>query len=376
MFHPGTSNPSPPAGQEVGCSAVPETGEAAGPSAVPETCEAAGPSAVPETGKHVATDILIPHGDLFLRHLRLRRLSPHTVTAYGHDLNQFALFWHSRYNQVLSITNLNEVNVEDMRAFMGQGHREGLARSTQQRRLASVRAWYRFLEREKLVTSNPAQRVTPPKLPKRLPRAPSEADTCRLVEAPAPTAATETGWPLLHALRDTAILELLYSSGLRISELCGLDLPNLNLRQEEVRVLGKGNKERIVRVGSLAARALEKYLSERQRLYTATDPKGPVFTGHQGGRLNPREAQRLIQKLRRQLSLPEQTTPHSLRHAFATHLLQAGADLRSLQEMLGHASLSTTQRYTHLDLANLARIYDSAHPRARHHSSDKSSGVS
>ncbi|MBF0153382.1 MAG: tyrosine recombinase XerC [Magnetococcales bacterium] len=335
-------------------------------SATDETDQAAALGAA-KAGLESPTPILVPHGALFLRHLVLRRLSSHTVAAYSRDLNHFAAFWGKRHLRTLTEADLGGIDKEDLRAFLGMSHREGLSRSTQQRRMASIRAWYHFLEREGLVTGNPARLVNTPKLPKRLPRAPNEADTCRLVEAPAPTAATEAGWPLLHALRDTAILELLYSSGLRISELCGLDMPNLNLRQEEVRVLGKGNKERLVRVGSVAARILEKYLAERQRLFPELDPRGALFIGRQKGRLNPREAQRLIVRLRRQLALPEHTTPHSLRHAFATHLLQAGADLRALQEMLGHASLSTTQRYTHLDLTHLARIYDATHPRARYH---------
>nr|CAX83935.1 Tyrosine recombinase XerC subunit [uncultured bacterium] len=313
-------------------------------------------------------DTTVPHAEAFRRHLAVeRRLSPNTVSAYLRDLELFGRYWCQRHGGGLTEEQLRQMRPEDLRAFMGMGQREGAAKSTLQRRMASVRAWFRYLEREGLAENNPAALVASPKQAQRLPRAPTEEDTARLIESLPPPGPQSplTGWARVRLLRDGAILELLYGSGLRIGELCGLDRLDLNLRQAEVRVLGKGGKERLVPLGSMAIQALERYLEARKAEAPPPDHLGPVFTGRQGGRLNPREVQRLVVKLRRRLGLPEKVTPHALRHAFATHLLQAGADLRSIQEMLGHASLTTTQRYTHLDLANLTKIYDAAHPRAR-----------
>lgn len=293
-----------------------------------------------------------------------RRYSPHTVAAYTRDLTHLFNFLKRRASALVEKQGIGKVTPKDLRAFLAHEHRQGLAKSTVGRRMASVRAYFKFLERRGVVTASPAAAVASPKLPKRLPKAPGEAETAQLMEtAPElPSVRPRPDWVLL---RNAAVVELLYAAGLRISELCGLELFDLDLNQREVRVLGKGGKERIVPLGKLAAEALEKYLEARDKAVPGCDPSGPVFLGTRGGRLNPREAQRLMKKLRVQLGLPDSVTPHALRHAFATHLLQAGADLRAIQELLGHASLSTTQRYTHLDMANLARIYDAAHPRAK-----------
>ncbi|OSM01676.1 putative tyrosine recombinase XerC [Magnetofaba australis IT-1] len=318
--------------------------------------------------------VQIPFGERFIQYLAAeRRLSPHTVAAYERDLTAFVLFWNEYEARELGEADIDAITPDQLRAFLGHGARAQLSRATLQRRMAALRAWFNFLQREELARDNPAKRVASPKSPKRLPRAPGQEQTAFLLDATAGNdddAAPQDlpGWPRLRTLRDAALLELLYSAGLRISELCGLDRPDLDAQAGEARVLGKGGKTRLVPVGPPAIRAVESYLRERARLQPTIDPLGPIFTGRQGKRLNPREAQRLLQKMRKRLDLPESLTPHALRHAFATHLLQAGADLRAIQEMMGHASLSATQKYTHLDQAAMARIYDSAHPRARRRS--------
>lgn len=297
-----------------------------------------------------------------------RRLSPHTVSAYRRDLRLFLDFWHTRTQQPLTIPLINTIKPTDLRAFLAKGHRDKCAKATLQRRMAAIRSWFGFLEKSGLSNHNPASLVSSPKVGIRLPRAPSEEDTTRILESPPPAREKhpKADWVLA---RDRAILELLYGSGLRISELCGLNRQDIDLNDQQARVLGKGEKERIVPLGSQCVTALKIYIDQRQKNGPIQTINDPLFIGSRTStpdkRLNPRQIQRLVQNRRRWLDLPEKITPHSLRHAFATHLLQAGADLRSIQEMLGHASLSTTQRYTHLDQAGLARIYDDAHPRAR-----------
>lgn len=310
-----------------------------------------------------------------------RRLSTHTVAAYRRDLRIFLAFWQQKKGKPLTWEQISDMKTADMRAFLAHGHRQKWARATLQRRLAAIRTWFRFLEKTGRVTHNPAVLVATPKLGTRLPRATSEEDTARMIDAPPPSPCKshqtnhqtdhQANWVLA---RDRAILELLYGSGLRISELCQMNRQDIDLANREARVLGKGGKERVVPIGGPCAQAILAYLEARRQapLGFSVDgeaPHAPLFIGvnmtQKGNRLNPRQIQRLVQKRRRWLNLPESVTPHTLRHAFATHLLQAGADLRAIQEMMGHASLSSTQRYTYLDQAGLARIYDAAHPRAR-----------
>ena len=297
-----------------------------------------------------------------------RRLSAHTVSAYMRDLRFFLAFWEKQRGTVLTIDQISQLRPEDMRAFLAFGYRKKLAPATLRRQIAAVRAWFRFLEQSGKIDHNPANLVTTPKLGKRLPRAPSEEETVNILESPPPVRQShpQADWVLE---RDKAILELLYGSGLRVMELCQINRLDIDLENREVRVLGKGDKERIVPIGGPCVAALRVYLQARHSAIPNSDPNGPLFIGVNNcsgeNRLNPRQIQRLVQNRRRWLNLPEKITPHSLRHAFATHLLQAGADLRSIQELLGHTSLSTTQRYTHLDQAGLARAYDAAHPRAK-----------
>ncbi|NGZ05428.1 MAG: tyrosine recombinase XerC [Magnetococcales bacterium] len=316
-----------------------------------------------------------PLFEAFLRHLSSeRRYSDHTTAAYANDLHRFADFWQQRHRTPLTGQTLSVVRPADLRAFLAREHQEGKSKATLQRRIASLRSWFRFLERNGTIVDNPAATIPTPKSAIRLPRAPSEEETARLLDSPLPAEIIAQGraLPTWAILRDRAILELLYGSGLRVGEICALNRQEIDLVNQEVRVHGKGGKERITPLTRPSILAVTRYLAARdQAMPHAPHPRDPLFIGvnETGGdrRLNPRQIQRLLQGLRRQLGLPEKITPHALRHAFATHLLQAGADLRSIQELLGHAALSTTQRYAHLDVQALSRIYDVSHPHARHH---------
>ncbi|MBF0627336.1 MAG: tyrosine recombinase XerC [Magnetococcales bacterium] len=312
----------------------------------------------------------------FQRHLVAeRRYSDHTTAAYLGDLARFAEFWQYHTRAPLSTAILPTIRPADLRAFLAFERKDGKAKATLQRRMASVRAWFRFLEQNGVMPHNPAALVATPKLGIRLPRAPTEEETARLLDSPLDLeGANGRQLPAWAEARDRAILELLYGSGLRVGEVCALNRLDLDLNNQQVRVSGKGGKERISPLTRPSVLALQRYLKARDTLLPGSHPDAPLFIGvnETSGdrRLNPRQIQRLLQRVRRQLGLPEKITPHALRHAFATHLLQAGADLRSIQELLGHASLSTTQRYAHLDVQSLSRIYDQAHPHARQHPSE------
>jgi len=284
-----------------------------------------------------------------------RRASPHTVKAYLVDLEQFSRH-AAATGQALVPGSLLLV-----RGFLASAAGEAGAASLG-RKLSTIRSLYRFLVREGLAPGNPARGVASPKRPRRLPEVLPEAEVAALVESPAALAT-----PL--ALRDRAFLELLYASGLRVSELTGLDVGGVDLAQAQVRVLGKRRKERIVPAGRTACEAIARYVDEA-RPVLAAGPDFPgaghaLFLNYRGGRLTSRSVARLLEKWVAASGLPRHVHPHVLRHCFATHLLANGADLRGIQELLGHASLSTTQRYTHLDWKRLAAVYDDAHPRAR-----------
>jgi integrase/recombinase XerC len=299
---------------------------------------------------------LPPEIGRFLEHLRTeRRVSPHTLRAYAGDL---ALYARSLRERGLAVAT---APVAAVRGFVAQVAATRGA-SSRARTLSSLRTLYRFLVREGLAPANPARSVASPKLPKRLPVALPEEEAAALVEAPEALAG-----PL--ALRDRAFLELLYASGLRVSELTGLDLESVDLPGRLVRVLGKRSKERIVPFGEAAAGALRRYLDEaRPALAAGADGRrggSALFLNYRGGRLTSRSVARRLDLAVLASGLPRHVHPHVLRHSFATHLLGNGADLRAIQELLGHASLSTTQRYTHLDWKRLAEVYDAAHPRAK-----------
>jgi integrase/recombinase XerC len=286
----------------------------------------------------------------FLRHLaQERRLSPRTGEAYQRDLNALAT-WCDR-NGVHDWQTLDHGHV---RTFSARAHAAGLGPRSIQRRLSAIRSFYVYLQREGNVRHNPAMDVKAPKAPKRLPRTVDADQMARVLESPAEG-------PL--GLRDAAIMELLYSSGLRLAELVGLDLLQLDLPDRTVRVTGKGQKVRIVPVGRKAVDALKTWILTRASI--AAPGEMAVFVGRNGRRLGPRAIQLRLADIARRQGLPVKLHPHLFRHSFATHLLESSQDLRTVQELLGHADISTTQVYTHLDFQHLAHIYDQAHPRAR-----------
>ncbi len=288
--------------------------------------------------------------DRFIRHLKYeRRLSPQTCLHYARDLNALAAY--CRRDNVLHWT---EVDAEHIRAFSGACYRQGLGARSIARRLSAARTFFRFLVREKKILLNPAAGIRAPKATRRLP---GNLDVDRMaklldIRGQGPVAA-----------RDRAMLELLYSSGLRLSELIGLDLDGLDLADATVRVRGKGDKERILPVGRYALEALRKWLAVRVEL-AAPDAQA-LFVSTRGTRLSARGVQARVHHWARRQGLDTRVYPHLFRHSFASHLLESSHDLRGVQELLGHANISTTQVYTHLDFQHLAQIYDRTHPRAR-----------
>jgi integrase/recombinase XerC len=309
---------------------------------------------------------LAPELQRFAAHLETeRRASPHTVKAYLTDLAQYAGHLAAAGEPLVPSSPAL------VRAWLARAAAEAGAVSLG-RKLSAVRSLYRFLVREGLAEHNPARSVAGPKRPKRLPDVLPEEEVAALVEAPRTIDEGDVpGDPAtrkLLALRDAAFLELLYGGGLRVSELTGLDVDELDLPGGLVRVLGKRRKERIVPFGRKAAAALRAYL-ERARPVLAggagAGARGALFLNVRGGRLSSRSVARRLDRWVRATGLQRHVHPHVLRHCFATHLLGNGADLRGIQELLGHASLSTTQRYTHVDWKRLAAVYDAAHPRAK-----------
>ncbi len=276
-----------------------------------------------------------------------RAASKHTLRAYAQDLEQLAAYLSAQNVELTKATHLH------LRGFLGV-QAASHAASTRARRLAAVKSFYKFLARRKIIDVSPARRVKSPKLPSRLPRAVPVDETFALMDAPDASG--------VLGLRDRAMLELAYGAGLRVSELCGLDLDSVDRGSRIVRVLGKGNKERLVPIHSAAIEVLEAYLARRAE--TVKKPTTALFLNHRGGRLTPRSVERHLEKHAIAAGLSRHVTPHQLRHSFATHLLAGGADIRSIQELLGHASLSTTQRYTHVSFEQLQAVYDKTHPHA------------
>jgi len=284
----------------------------------------------------------------FLRHLASEQdASPHTLRSYRADLLEFVR--HASHDN--SGDWLAAVDSRTVRAFLVRLHDRGLDAVTIARKLAAVRSWFRFLVRRGVLERNVAREVRGPRMPKKL------VSFLPIDEA----AALMDGKPIAgpERLRDAAVLEILYASGLRVSELAGLDLDDVDRGRQTVRVLGKGRKERIVPYGGRAASALAAYLAMRG------DARGPLFANRRGGRLSVRSIHTIVRRCAQACGITRRVSPHTLRHTFATHLLDAGADLRMIQELLGHSRLSTTQRYAHVGTDQLMRAYDAAHPRAR-----------
>ncbi|MBS1817438.1 MAG: tyrosine recombinase XerC [Acidobacteria bacterium] len=328
---------------------------------------------------------MIEHLKAFLRYLALNRnVSPHTVRAYDSDLTQFI-------GHVAAEADIKKRDLEPealdraaIRSFLAYLHAEGQSRATAARKLAAIRTFLRYLRREGILDSDAGALVATPKREVRMPSHLSEQEMTTMLDA------TDDERPL--GRRDHAILELFYASGLRLSELAGLDLPDVNLSARMVRVLGKGGKERLVPFNATTAKTIRTWLQDReqfvrnavmdervigsrardQRRDRSRRPREPLFVNYRGGRLSVRSIDLLVRKYAAATGR-EGVSPHALRHSFATHLLQRGADLRVIQELLGHARLSTTQRYTHVNAAQLLQVYKNTHPRAKASSAPPSS---
>jgi integrase/recombinase XerC len=289
----------------------------------------------------------------FLEDLEHRRgLSANTVSSYESDLIQFQIF----LEEEIGDSNPSSVDVLAIRSFLADLHRKNLSRASIARKLAALRTLFRYLAREGVIQKNPARLVSTPRLDKKLPPRIEEAEVDKLLEAP------DTTTPL--GRRDRAMLELLYGSGLRVGELVALDLAACDLSSRLLRIFGKGSKERIVPFGEPAEDALRTYLRDRRALVALGEGTDAVFLNHRGGRLTARSVRRLMDAYLKTVALRSGFSPHSLRHAFATHLLERGCDLRAIQELLGHQSLSTTQKYTQLSTRKLLEVYEKSHPKA------------
>lgn len=288
--------------------------------------------------------------DRYLHHLQTeRRLSGNTRLHYRRDLMELLAFCVNT-----GVSDWRDLDTHQIRQFAAQAHRRGLSGRSIQRRLSAIRGFYNYLLREQAVSGNPAHDVSAPKSAQRLPDTLSVDDISSLLSM-------ETRDPL--DVRDLAMLELMYSSGLRLSELVSLDTRDMDLEERVLRVTGKGSKTRLVPIGRKAIQALHAWL--RLRAMQLAEGETAVFTGRSGRRLGVRAVQQRVHRWAQRRGLPGDVHPHTLRHSFASHLLESSGDLRAVQELLGHADISTTQIYTHLDFQHLARVYDKAHPRAR-----------
>ena len=296
----------------------------------------------------------------YINYLRYERnASPHTLRNYCSDLLQFRDFLtHGQPKARVDIARIDGLSIRGFLAFLLNKENQ---KASIARKLAAVRAFFKFLSREGVISQNPASLVATPKLAKTLPRIMTEEEIDNFLDQVAQAA--QGGDPAV--LRDRAILEMLYASGLRVSELVGLDLRSVNFGDGMLLVRGKGRKERIVPFGSKAKTALTEYLPAREKILREKKASNPaLFLNARGGRLTTRSVDRLVRKYVRTFGPNIRVSPHSMRHAFASHLLTEGADLRAIQEMLGHASLSTTQKYTQVSIKQLMDVYDRTHPKA------------
>lgn len=288
--------------------------------------------------------------DRFICFLReQRRYSQHTLSSYSRDLRRFI-----KYLATQDVEQWHDVDTPTIRAYLSFRHRSGIAGRSLQREISTLRSFYRFLLKELQVSRNPVDGVKAPKTEKKLPATLNVDQLERLL-------ASDPNTPL--QIRDLAMLELTYSSGLRLSELVTLNLSDIDLNEGQVRVMGKGNKTRVIPVGRMACRAIHDWLAVRQQQIVQGEQA--LFVSKRGTRLSPRAVQKRMSLWSRIQGFDQRLHPHMLRHSFATHLLESSGDLRAVQELLGHADISTTQVYTHLDFQRLAQVYDQAHPRAR-----------
>lgn len=296
--------------------------------------------------------------DKFHTYLRYERdASPHTLKNYMVDMMQFYTFLESAHPAIADggSRGVNKISVEHIRQYLGKRF-DSMAPSSMARKLASLRTFFQFCIRNGFISQNPAKEVATPKVPRRVPKFLTVDEVFALLE----TASDDNAL----GLRDRAIMELLYASGLRVSELVNLDTHDIDTASRTVRVLGKGRKERIVPMGEKAINSITNYLQKRASLVGGSSNENAIFVNRQGGRLSARSVERLMVKYIKRAGLQKNITPHTLRHTFATHLLGQGADMRGIQELLGHSSLSTTQKYTHVSLENMMKVYDATHPKA------------
>lgn len=299
---------------------------------------------------------LLTQVELFSEDLTLRmNRSQHTVQAYRSDLTKLVSFLEND-----GISRWPDVGLADLRAWLASEHQTGSAPASLQRRSGAVRVFFRWLTAEGLIDHDPAAGLQSPKVPKRLPEALTQADARALFDA-AIAVAQQTEGP--RGARDVAILEVLYASGIRVSELCGSDIDDVDVARATIQVLGKGNRQRTVPLGAPALQAIETWLLRRPEWFN--EKSGPaLFLGERGGRIDPRVVRRIVHEYVQAVPQAPDIGPHGLRHAMATHLLEGGADLRSVQEILGHQSLATTQIYTHVSNERLRAVYQQAHPRS------------
>ena len=296
---------------------------------------------------------------VFLDYLRAQKgYSPATLAAYGVDLAQFEAFLAGRG---LSLSAPGSVTREHARSFLAELHRRREAKTSMGRKLSALRGFFRYMLLKKRIVSDPLTGLKNPKTEKRQPKALNVDEAVALVTPQPGTPAADGS---REACRDLALAELLYGSGLRVAEAVGLDLDDVDLSQGVARVLGKGGKERLAPLSDASRDRLREYVMRRAE-FSPEPREQAFFLGSRGGRLNRRQAARIVDALATAAGIAKHTHPHMLRHSFATHLLESGADMRSVQELLGHARLSTTQRYTHLELTRIMQVYDKAHPRSK-----------
>ncbi len=285
----------------------------------------------------------------FLRHLRERNASLHTIKAYSRDLALFGAYVGDR--------GWKQIDHLAIRGFLSQLYQQGLSKTSVARALAAVRSLFRWLAQEGVVEQNPAKLVATPKLPKKLPRVPTIEEMNTVIDGAMPEVAA-------FPERDRLLFELLYGCGIRNSELTGINLDDIRLSAEAILIRGKGKKERYVPFGESAKTALAAYLPEREKILASTRSNA-LLVNRRGGRLTPRSVGRIVKKIAVAKGLSPDVHPHTLRHAFGTHMLEEGADLRAIQELLGHERLATTQRYTQLSMKHVLQVYDQTHPRAK-----------
>jgi len=299
--------------------------------------------------------------DKYLRYLKIERnASPHTITSYKNDLTQFSNFCSDHFEKELKKLNLNSVERITIRLWLGELSERGLAKSSIARKVAAIRSFFKYCFKRGFIEQNPAHLLIVPKKDKPLPKTATFEDLNRMMELAEGKSA--------ESVQHRAILEVFYGTGIRLSELVNLDEEDINFKLNQIKVLGKGAKQRIVPLGDQAQTALRNHLKTKPQLYgnrTDNDARAAVFLAAGGQRIYPRAVQRIVKKYLQRASEVTQKSPHVLRHSFATHLLDRGADIRVIKELLGHANLAATQVYTHTSVERLKNVYELAHPRAK-----------